>query len=116
MAAGGSDDYEIRQDHDDFVAPTVDAVLAPKTGVPGGDFFWAAPSITRIRPMAASCVSTPKAMPRAPAHSATPRKSVKPLLMPMSLLRASELVRCFQPLVKKIRATMRRRSRRAMSV
>src|SRR2546427_8099752 len=63
-----------------------------------------APSIMRIRPMAASCVKTPKATPRPRASSAMPSKTVSPLLKPMLLLRASGSLTSAQPLLIKTMA------------
>src|ERR1700674_1199045 len=56
-------------------------------------FFWIAPSMTRINPIAASCWSTPKISATPPASSATARKTVKLLGIPMLLLRASGSLR-----------------------
>jgi hypothetical protein len=64
-------------------------------------FFWIAPSSANIKSNEASCVRPPNTTPRPPATSTAPRKMVKPLLIPMSLLRAAGSFRCFHPLVIK---------------
>jgi len=79
-------------------------------------FFWIAPSIINIKLTAASWARTPKITPRLPATSAAPRKIVKPLLIPMALLRPSGSWKCFHPLVMNtIPIMMRKKKKREIS-
>ena len=91
-AAVGEGDDQVHDDKHQVVMPA-GGFFAPEAGMPREDFLPDRAERDEDESEAASWVRTPKATPRPPASSATPRKMVKDLDMPMLWARAAGSLR-----------------------
>src|SRR6266481_6744766 len=93
IATSGSDDYEIHYDKHGVVAPSVCSWITPQACAPDKNLLLNRAEHYQYQTGGSELRENAKITPRLPATSAAPRKMLKPLLIPMSLLRASGSLR-----------------------